>query len=313
MKNLKYILAVYLFISVVLPVQAEENAQQVIYVRNSKVTAPLLAKWIEEYQAVNPDVVIRQVEGKNDKADIDLTVSEPEQVTLTAGEQVAYVGRLAFLPVTSSENPHSDELNKKKLSKKELKNLFFQDEFLFDENKDNKKNKLASLVTVYTGNNSYSGTNALASHFGHEVADARGKKISGDDIFLLNALKKDQTGIAFNNLSYLYDIETRQLKTDLALLPLDIKKEQLEALNSGNIDQTIELLEKQKIDLIPVQKIGLVYSKEKQYPVQQFISWIINEGQQYNHTYGFLELDKETLAWQKKQNGSVLYSATKTN
>ncbi|QUR50568.1 hypothetical protein FQN59_20615 [Parabacteroides distasonis] len=104
---------------------------------------------------------------------------------------------------------------------------------------------------------------------------------------------------AFNNLTYLFDLESRKLKPQLSLLPLDVKKEQGEILRNGDLDETLQLLENDAITLVPLREVGFAY-KDK-HIVAGFLHWIVSEGQQYNHDFGFLTLDKKQAQKEKKQ------------
>jgi ABC-type phosphate transport system substrate-binding protein len=306
-----YTLLVLLFLSLGAYAQSSTNKQETIYISSAKFSSPLVEKWIAEYTKANPDIRIRPADTNNRNVDLSFVANnESDSVVYASGKTIAYVGRYALLPVTTKDNPVYEQISKKKLGKKEIKNLFFIEDALWEE-ENSKKNKLQNLITVYSGSGSTSGAVTFASHFGFAPSNLRGKKISGDDIYLLNAIQKDSTGVTFNNLSYIYDLKDRRLKDEIALLPLDVKKEQLEVINSENIDQTLSLLEEQNIELIPVQSIGFAYSKQERKSVKDFLQWVITDGQKFNHEYGFLNLDKKTLAHQKEEIGHQLLTYTK--
>jgi hypothetical protein len=77
----------------------------------------------------------------------------------------------------------------------------------------------------------------------------------------------------------------------------------------------ISLLEESKIETIPVENFGLQIPKEhfNNKDVVNFVKWILDRGQQYNHEYGFLNLDHKTLLFQKEQldNSKEYLSYTK--
>jgi len=125
----------------------------------------------------------------------------------------------------------------------------------------------------------------------------------GDEIFLINALKKDNTGISFNSINYVYDIQSRKLKQDIELLPLQLKQAQKDAFNSKDIDQVLSLLETQSIESVPVEKFGFVISKKQAADpdIINFVNWILAEGQKYDHELGFLHLDESSLTAQKEK------------
>lgn len=188
-----------------------------------------------------------------------------------------------------------------------MENLFFDKDNLDEYSDSSDKQKYD--ITIYSGTNSNSFAGIFASHFGYSAADIRGRKISGDDIFLINAIQKDNSGVTFNNLSYIFDIDTRGLKNGLALIPLDIKKEQREILQEADIDKTIALLENERISLIPVENIGFVY-QENNIPAKRFLKWILSEGQKYNQEYGFLKVEEATLSAQLKKIEDLLLTAS---
>ena len=100
--------------------------------------------------------------------------------------------------------------------------------------------------------------------------------------------------MTFNALNNLYDLSSRTLRSDLALLPLSVKTSQREVLRSGNLDETIELIEKENIDLIPVADIGFTYGTFDS-DIDAFLQWVIQDGQQYNHQQGFLKLSSKEV------------------
>jgi hypothetical protein len=280
-----------LFILVILAIFHTNGVAQkdTIYIKSPRFASLLVEKWITDYKSVNSDVEFKQADKNHPQADIEFVTGENHE------RQIISVGKYALLPVTSTENPLIAQISKDRLNKKDLRKIFFIEE----GDEPVKPYKYLDKITVYSGNSSVS-TETFAAFFGQEVSGIRGKKISGDDIFLLNAIQRDNTGVTFNNLSYLYDINTRKLKDHIALLPLDLKKELSDALSSADIDEVINILENRNIDLIPIQNVGLVANTDTKTDIRDFIAWVLDEGQRHNHTYGFLQSDSKTLAQQKK-------------
>lgn len=279
------------FATVALTVSAATSQNDgVITVKVNKASKALVEKWIEAYKAVQPNVEIAVVSGKNADADLTLVSSHQE------GAQVTYVARYALLPVTTAENPLLNDIQKKEWKSKDIKSLFFTAEDLdeeYEEKVEGKHNKLKDKLTVYSGSSKASLSGIFASHFGRTSDDLRGNRIAGDDFYLLSAINEDKASVTFNALSNLYDLSSRTLRSDLVLLPLGVKASQREALRSGNLDETLELIEDEDIDLIPVEEIGFTYNSVDA-DIDNFLQWIIRAGQEYNHKAGFLRLtDKE--------------------
>jgi ABC-type phosphate transport system substrate-binding protein len=280
---------------------ASVTGQEAVYIKGEKFTEPLLEKWVSEYTKKYPDAL--SVAGKEVGAysvEVSPFGKQQEDDVVETGKTIIHFGRYAVLPIAGKGNVLLSELGKKKLNGKRLKALFFEKDYLSGEEEENEKGKLAE-ATVYSNHNFHSVTHSFAAHFGYEASNLKGKRIAGDDIYLNSAVTRDATGFSFNNLNYIYNIETRQLQEGLVLIPLDVKKEEAEVLNSQNLDGTIALLESKAIDLIPVEDLVFVLPEKTDAATLRFVKWALSEGQEYIHTFGFLRLDSKTLAQEQKQ------------
>lgn len=268
------------------PTQAEAQ-QSTITVKTSKASKALVEAWAQAYMQTHKDIRI-EVTCKQ-SADADLTYINNK----VEGQNVTYVGRYAILPVTSTENPLFSELQKKEWTKSDLKKLYFSslDEDLDEDDEANsgKAGKLREKLTVYSGANASSVARVFAEYFGFQTSELRGNKISGDDLYLLNAINEDKQSITFNNIAYLYDADSRKLKENISILPLKLKAEIEETLQSGNLDAALQVLEQQQTDIIPVENFGFAYTQLNP-KAELFLEWIVSDGQQYNNQKGFLKL-----------------------
>jgi phosphate transport system substrate-binding protein len=286
---------------------AQNEVNESVSINGPKFTYPLIEKWIAEYAKVNPKVRIKleQKLTESQVPDLKIVSDFPVKDEQKGNLNVVYVGRYALLPVTNSKNLLLAGLDKKGLSKKEVDNLFFE---VVDYENESKKEKLKYAATIYSRESQSSTSTVLAEYFGHTSSEIRGKKVFGDDIYLLSAIKKDSIGITYNNLGYLFDISSRKLKDGLALLPLDLKKETKDVL-SGNLDDAIIVLERSPIETIPVEKFGFVYSQQNaRKEVSDFLKWVLTDGQKFNHGFGFLNLDKNILSDQSNKLTNKLLS-----
>jgi ABC-type phosphate transport system substrate-binding protein len=274
--------------------------QEVVYIKGLGFVDALLEKWISEYSKEHPNVAL-SIAGKDIRKHSIEVVPFGKQNGDTVQAQTATVsfGKYAVLPITGKNNALPDELKKKKLNEKRLKELFFEKDLLADDDEPDTKKKYD--LTVYSGNHSHSVSHSFAGHFGYDASSLKGKKIAGDDIYLNNAVGKDIKGVSFNSLNYVFNIESRQLNDGIALLPLDVKKEYAEIFNLQNLDETIKLLESTEINLIPVEELTFVLKGNVNAETLHFLDWALSKGQDYIHSFGLLQLDTKTLAQQRKQ------------
>jgi ABC-type phosphate transport system substrate-binding protein len=265
------------------------GAQESFTISSAKFVTPLAEKWVAEYSKINPGMQIRIANGKETAVDVNISVFNGE-----SDSEAQTVARYAILPITGKNNSLLSDLRKKKLNGKRLKELYFEKSILDDDYEPEKEDRYQA--TVYAGCHQHSCCRAFASHFGFEPNALKGKKIAGDDIFLNHAIAKDNSGVSFNNLNYVFDLQSRRLKDDIAILPLDLKKEYSEILAESDLDKTLELLEEKKIDLIPIEELRFETASADNAEIQKFLQWVRTEGQAFNHQFGLLKAEDRNLA-----------------
>lgn len=285
MKKSVFTIALLLGLQVSLTAEAQ-NAKITLRVQNS--VRPLVEKWTTEYSKTNSDIAFQIVTGK-----VQDTENSISFVTEQADDAV-FVARYAVLPVVNKDSEADHLLNGKRLNAKKLKSLFFvKDEF--DE--DTKESKAEKSLHVYTGNSQQSASRTYASSFKQETSNYKGKKISGDDSFLNVALSRDPLGVALNSLSNIFDLQSRHLRQELTLVPLDIDKHGEQVLDEARLDDIILLLEQQQFAEIPTGKIGISYDHHNS-QLNAFARWILTDGNKYVHEYGLLQLPQKELTAQ---------------
>ncbi len=305
MKKLVSIIAVA-FILGLTNIWAEGNevkTSSVRYIKSPRFVRPLVEKWIEEYAKTEPGVVFQIVRGSANQDNIDLNVVSDYQNNSTDFSHVIYFGETAVLPITARSSEAARLLEGKHLNSKKLKQLFFLSD---DLDEDVKKIKAFENIIVYSGSNASSVASSFAHHFGEESSSFRGRRISGDDLFLNTALSKDPLGVSFNTLSNIFDLNNRHLKNDISLISLDVKKELADSFSDeGSLDDVLNILESGKISEIVIEKVGVSYNQADD-AVNQFLQWVLDSGIKYNHEYGLLNLDRKETSTQLDKVRTVL-------
>lgn len=267
-------------------------------IKTSKASKVLVEAWAKAYMQTHTDVSIVVTSKQSATADLTYTNEDTQE------KDVTFVGRYAILPITSEQNPLLGELQQKEWTKSDLKKLYFtslDDEFGDEEDANRgKAGKLREKLTVYSGANASSNAGVFAKYFGFQPAELRGNKISGDDIYLLNAIGEDKQSITFNSVAYVFDTKSRKLKNGIAIIPIKVSDEIKTALQEGNLDATLKVLESESSDLIPVERFGFT-SNYSNPSAQLFLEWVVSEGQQLNNQNGFLRLSENDARKQSQQ------------
>jgi len=301
MKKLALTIAVLLSINVgnIWAEQNSTNASSVRYVKAPRFARPLVEKWITEYAKTQPGVEFQIAKGNQNQGNIDLNVVFDNQDTKPQDfSHIVYFGEFAVLPITASGSEAAKVLEGKHLNSKKLKQLYFLNDD-FDE--DVKKNKQFEKLIIYSGSNATSVAASFAHNFGEESSSFRGKRISGDDLFLNTALSKDPLGVSFNALPNIFDLQSRHIKNDLTIIGIDVKKNIEENFSDkATLDELISVLENGKISEVAVEKIGVSYNQGDD-AINHFLEWVLENGTKYNHEFGLLNLDQKVTETQIQQ------------
>ena len=293
MKKIALTIAVLLSlnISTIWAEQNSTNASSVHYVKAPHFARPLIEKWITEYAKTQPGVEFQIAKGNQKQANIDLNVVFDNQDTKPQDfSHIVYFGEFAVLPITASGSEAAKVLQGKHLNSKKLKQLYFLGDEFDDEVK---KNKQFEKLVIYSGSNASSVASSFAHNFGEESSNFRGKRISGDDLFLNTALSKDPLGVSFNALPNIFDLQSRHIKDNLTIIGIDVKKSLEESFSDkATLDELIATLEDGKVSEIAVEKIGVSFTQADD-AVNRFLEWVLIDGTKYNHEYGLLNLDNK--------------------
>ena len=271
--------------------ETSTNASSVRYVKAPRFARPLVEKWITEYAKTQPGVEFQIAKGNQSQDNIALNVVFDNQNTEREEfSHVVYFGEFAVLPITASGSEAAKVLEGKHLNSKKLKQLYFLNDD-FDE--DVKKIKQFEKLVIYSGSNASSVATSFARNFGEESSNFRGKRISGDDLFLNTALAKDPLGVSFNALPNIFDLKSRHIKENLTIIGIDVKKSLEDSFSDkASLDELILALENGKVSEVAVEKIGVSYNIADD-AVNQFLSWVLAQGTKYNHEFGLLNLDNK--------------------
>ena len=281
------------------------NTSNVRYVKAPRFALPLVEKWISEYAKTQPGIEFQVAKGSQNKSNIDLNIVFDNQDTKPEdfSHSIIYFGEFAVLPITASGSEAAKVLEGKHLNSKKLKQLYFEGD-IFDE--DAQKVKKFEKLVIYSGSNTTSIASSFAHNFGEESSNFRGKRISGDDLFLNTAISKDPLGVTFNALPNIFDLKSRHVKSDLTIIGIDVKKSLEDSFSDkATLDEVINALENGKVQEVAVEKIGVSFNIDDD-ATKQFLNWVLTSGTKYNHEYGLLNVDNKFVEVQLDKVKTVL-------
>ncbi len=257
-----------------------------INITGTRFLFPLIEKWAAEFSKANPGVKFVVKQGV---ANPDINASAaPLKEKDPAKGNYTIVSRFAIVPIVNEKNPGLEKLQKSGFKAKDFESVYFSN--------STGKDKFAAFGDQPVSFKVYSRTACTSATFssvlGEELKNLTnegGKRIADDQV-LLKTVAEDPLGVAYNDLGIVYDLKTRKPKPGIAVVPTDLNGDGVigkEESFYANLDQLIHSLESISTTLPPKGNFTLIY-KDTRPEVTAFVNWVLREGQQYIHEYGFL-------------------------
>jgi phosphate transport system substrate-binding protein len=267
--------------------------QKHVVITGVRFAYPLVQKWIDDYNKENPDVqIIIESRGSSDPAKYDILIEAYDKdIELLKSREYVYIARYAVLPVANAKSDFAKTYAGKGLNRELINQLYFHDIFADKE----KQREIKSPFTIYTRLQKAGVPVTFAKYFGHEHKDIVGKSIAGSDEHLLKAVLRDSTGVSYLPLTLAYDHASKKPVDGLSILPVDLNgngKVNDEEKFYGDLSTVIQQLEDKpfkEINNIPVEYIHMSVDRINGSPEAiSFLRWIIHNGQDNLHEFGYL-------------------------
>jgi len=282
------------------------QSKKTISVSGAWALYPLMIKWAEEYQKVYPDITINISAGGAGKGmsdvlsqavDIGMISREIFEIEIKKGAYSIPVAIDAVFPVINKKNPVYKMIRLNGITIEELKELWTKKNFgcLAEINKRFPSN---IQYRIYTRSDACGAAKTWASLFKKKQEDLIGIGIYGDP-GLLEAVKKDSIGFGYNNLNYIYDLDTGFPYEGIGVCPIDFnsdgKIDSIEYFYDNRTD-VVEGIKNGKYPSPPSRVLYLVTNKEyHKKETYDFISWILKDGQKYIEETGYIMLSENLL------------------
>jgi len=279
--------------------ERESTIKGTIRISGAWALYPMMIRWGEEFRKVNPQLRLDISAGGAGKgvADVLANLTDIGMVSrnitneeIKNGAFYLPVVKDAVFPTMNSNNVLSSVILKKGLKKQQLIDLWINGKILtwgeFGGNHSKKR------VQVYTRSDSCGAAETWANYLGgKKQEDLKGVGVYGDP-GLADAVKKDISGVGFNNLNYAFDSKSGQPISGIMIIPIDVNE-------NGKIDPKEDVGTKQKaIKAVitgaypspPARDLYLVARGKFKGPAKEFVKWVMTEGQKYVEEAGYIRL-----------------------
>jgi phosphate transport system substrate-binding protein len=287
-----------LFLLSVSVVFTSAQAQSTIKISGTRFTFPLFKKWADEYSKIHPGVnIIVSSAIPVDSVDIFIASHILKPGDVKEEQESIALSRYVQLPVVNSKRVDLKTLTTKGFTEASFRQIYFT-------GAGSGLSDFSSPFTVYKRQKAACSSVSFANHFGNEHKDIKGIPVPGDDQDLLESVKKDSNAISHNSLGIIYNIKTRKVNDSIAIIPIDLNENGTVDANEkiySTVDEVLAFVEKTSHSKIPTENVNVIFSKTKhRQVVTDFLTWIITDGQQFNHAFGQLNLKLDTIQAQQK-------------
>ncbi|MGN6638743.1 MAG: PstS family phosphate ABC transporter substrate-binding protein [Mucilaginibacter sp.] len=292
------------------PQPAPDDLKGTINISGAFALYPITVKWAQEFKKLHPNVVFNISAGGAGKGitdalsglvDIGLASRDISPEETKKGAYTIYVTKDAVVPTFNTANPNAAALLAKGVKRNQFADVFVSGSI---KNWNQLGGKVSVPIHIYTRSDAAGAAETWAKYFNKKQEDLLGVGVYGDP-GLAQAVKKDVTGIGFNNLAYLYDLKTRKQVAGVHALPIDINgngKIDADENFYGTIDELTEAIGSGKYPSPPARNLGFLFKGKPRKPeLIEFVKYVLTDGQKYIDENGYIKLSKQKIAEELKK------------
>jgi len=286
--------------------QAKDDLKGNISISGAFALYPLTVKWAEEFRKIHPEVKFDISAGGAGKGmtdalskmvDIGLVSREISPDEVKKGAFAVAVTKDAVVATVSAKNPNIKDILAIGLDRDAAINVFVTGKAKTWGQALGTKS--AVPIRIYTRSDACGAGETWAKYLGKKQEDLLGVGVFGDP-GLAQAVTKDPSGIAYNNIGYAYDAKTKQPNPGIKVVPIDVNnngKIDPEENFYNTMDEIVNAIATNKYPSPPARDLYFVTSgKPVKKELVEFIKWSLTEGQKYVLESGYINIPKEKLA-----------------
>ena len=304
MKHFKFTLFLLIALTMVLSACGGSQEQSTITVSGAWALYPMMQRWAEEYQKLNPDMQFDISAGGAGKGmtdalagavDIGMVSRDISPEEEAKGAYWVPVVKDSVFPMVSTNNPVLQDLLAKGVTKEIFEKIYITGE-ITNWGQVVGRDDVTDAITVYTRSDAAGAPEVWAKYLGKKQEDLLGIGVYGDP-GVLDAVIKDPLGIGYNNLGYAFDNASGAPVAGSVAVPIDVNENGVadpdEILETKT--EAIEAVASGKYPSPPARPLNLVTNGKPSSIIQKFIEWILTDGQQFVGEAGYVELTAEQL------------------
>jgi phosphate transport system substrate-binding protein len=283
------------------PTQTNSNSslKGTISVSGAFALYPMMQKWAEEFQKINPEVnfdisaggagkgMADALSGAVDIGMISRDITKDEEAK---GAFWVAVTKDAVFMVVNEKNPVLQDLLAHGVQQKTYVGIYITGEVKTWGQVVNRP-EITDDIHVFTRSDSSGAADTWAKYLGKKQEDLMGIGVMGDP-GLLDAIVKDPLGIGYNNLNYAFDPSTGKFTQGTVVIPID-KNGNGAADADEKIASKTAAVDRVLSGMYPSPPARLLYLATRGKPnplAQAFMVWILQDGQKYLTETGYIPL-----------------------
>jgi len=267
---------------------------------------PLTVKWGQEFQKIHPNVTINISAGGAGKGmadalskmvDLGMYSKEVSPEERAKGAWYIAVSKDAVLPTINSSNPVFKELKANGLTKQKLFDIFISGKITNWGAATGTPSK--AKLESFTRSDACGAAEMWAKYLqGKKQEDLQGLGVNGDP-GVADAIRKNPGGIGYNNLNFVYDMNTRKPYQGIDVVPIDLNgngKIDPEENIYGSLDEVMTAIRNGVYPSPPARDLYLVSAgKPANKAVLAFLNWVLTDGQKYLAEAGYVPVSPDKL------------------
>lgn len=272
---------------------------------------PMTVKWSEEFRKLHPRVRIDISAGGAGKGftdamsgmvDLGMFSRGFTQAELDRGVWYVGVTKDAVIPVINETNPFKEQILKRGITREEFQEIYLNQSIT--KWKDLLNIQDDNAIHVYTRSDACGAAEMFAEYLGKHQENLLGTGVFGDP-GIASAVKNDPFGMGYNNVNFVYDLQTRRPYPGLVVIPLDLNQNGKIDPEEDFYDTLDELNTAIRDGIYPAPPARPLYFVAKSKPgrkeVIELLRWILTSGQEFVDEAGYVALPDQVIEEELKK------------